>query len=191
MPWLSDHVALKTSYRLQASDKFSHRETVGSTGRILRTPNGNEDIPLFAGNMQGGLSNKYAGDPHLKEPLDARYRYRLTASIDWSVKPLKMLLEVLVVFVSGSCFMSWYRMDQHKYGTAVCSFTLYYTILQILEASVFFPSASVRQFVPSIGWQLGRRRCSIARASISREGKWVTTVNRLPGFQIFWGGVSL
>ena len=30
------------------------------------------DTPLFAGNMQGGLSNKYAGEPHLKEPLDAR-----------------------------------------------------------------------------------------------------------------------
>lgn len=48
-------------------------------GRVGRRPgasttsnNGRADVPLFAGNMQGGLSGKYAGEPHLKDPLDPR-----------------------------------------------------------------------------------------------------------------------
>lgn len=42
---------------------------------------GGADTPLFAGNMQGGLSNKYAGEPHLKEPLDARYLRQAFSSL--------------------------------------------------------------------------------------------------------------
>lgn len=62
---------------LQASDK--HSPSVATAGRMARRPGsattstiGRTDAPLFAGNMQGGLSNKYAGEPHLKDPLDPR-----------------------------------------------------------------------------------------------------------------------
>lgn len=59
----------------QVSDKHS----VATGGRMGRRPgpsttssNGRADAPLFAGNVQGGLSGKYAGEPHLKDPLDPR-----------------------------------------------------------------------------------------------------------------------
>lgn len=62
---------------LQASDK--HSPGMATAGRAGRRPGsattstiGRADAPLFAGNMQGGLSNKYAGEPHLKDPLDPR-----------------------------------------------------------------------------------------------------------------------
>lgn len=62
---------------LQASDK--HSPSMANPGRVGRRPgsgttstSGRADAPLFAGNMQGGLSNKYAGESHLKDPLDPR-----------------------------------------------------------------------------------------------------------------------
>lgn len=64
---------------LQASDKASPGKRGPNAARGGRKPAssttgayGAADAPLFAGNMQGGLSNKYAGEPQLKEPLDAR-----------------------------------------------------------------------------------------------------------------------
>lgn len=41
-------------------------------GNSAGNTTGRVDHPLFAGNMQGGLSNKYAGEPHLKDALDPR-----------------------------------------------------------------------------------------------------------------------
>lgn len=65
---------------LQISDKASlARNGTANPGRMGRKPNSSTtgtnsgaDAIIFAGNLQGGLSNKYAGDPNLKEPLDAR-----------------------------------------------------------------------------------------------------------------------
>lgn len=68
-----------TAY-LQVSDKHSGRNSTAAAGRAPQmsgnsasSVTGRGDHPLFAGNMQGGLSNKYAGEPHLKDPLDPRY----------------------------------------------------------------------------------------------------------------------
>lgn len=66
---------------LQVSDKNSpSRNSVATAGRVGRridsstTSTADRAVaPLFAGNMQGGLSNKYAGEPHLKDPLDPRW----------------------------------------------------------------------------------------------------------------------
>lgn len=65
---------------VQVSDKHSpSRNSVVTAGRLGRrhgssttSTTGGAEAPLFAGNMQGGLSNKYAGEPHLKDPLDPR-----------------------------------------------------------------------------------------------------------------------
>ncbi|CAM9159942.1 unnamed protein product [Pylaiella littoralis] len=71
------------------SDKnSSSRNSVATAGRVGHrlgsstiSTTGRADAPLFAGNMQGGLSNKYAGEPHLKDPLDPRYLRQAFSSL--------------------------------------------------------------------------------------------------------------
>ncbi|CAM9387937.1 unnamed protein product, partial [Ectocarpus sp. 13 AM-2016] len=61
-------------------DTVSDKTSGSSNGRRSGASTVNA-TPLFAGNKQGGLSNKYAGEPHLKDPLDSRYLRQAFSSL--------------------------------------------------------------------------------------------------------------